>query len=156
MKTFIAFLFLAFMALFAQASTSDSGKDSYGISQTPEVTVSAVQSPAPAVGDKYVYGFRKAVTLTGSATITVTTDNTTLTYATVSVSQDAAVTATEAKSIVGDMLYMQITADTTSRTVTFTGAITAAAYTVIATKTVLLGFIYSGSQWFGCSVLQVN
>lgn len=156
MKTFIAFLFLAFMALFAQASTSDSGKDSYGISQTPELTVYAVQSPEPVVGDKYVYGFRKSITLTGSATITVTTDNTTLTYATLSIAQNAAVSATVANSIIGDMLFIQVTADGTNRVLTFMGNITATAYTVTASKTVLLGFVYNGSKYIGSTVLQVN
>lgn len=120
------------------------------------VTPADVPAEAPAVVNKYAYGFRHAVALTYSTTITVAPDNYTLTYGTLSVTGAATITATETNSIVGDQIYLQVTADGTNRALTFTGGITAATYTVTANKTVLLGFVYSGSQWYGTSVLQVN
>lgn len=125
-------------------------------SVAPAIGMPTAPAEAPAVVNKYAYGFRHAVALTYSTTITVATDNYTLTYGTLSVTGTATITATETNSIVGDQLYLQVTADGTNRALTFTGGITAATYTVTANKTVLLGFVYSGTQWMATSVLQVN
>lgn len=110
---------------------------------------------APPV-DKYPYGFRKAVTLTNAAAITIDARNTTLTYAKVSIAQATTLDANVANSIVGDVIYLEVTADTTNRVITYTGNITGVAYTVTASKTVLLGFVYNGSKFIAASVLQVN
>lgn len=159
MKTFIAFMFFAFMALFAQAANPVHTLESPGISPPTEYAVPAVTPAVPEsvpVVNKWPYGYRQLITLTGATTITVTTNNYTLTYATFSVAANTALTATVANSIVGDMIWLEVTADGTNRVLTFTGNITATAYTVTANKTVLLGFVFNGTKFIGASVLQVN
>lgn len=113
-------------------------------------------TPSPATPDKYPYGYRKAVTLTNAASITIDPSNTTLTYAIVSVAQATTLNATVSKSMVGDVIYLQVTADGTNRELTFTGNMVGVAYTVTAGKQVLLEFIFNGSKFVNASVIQVT
>lgn len=158
MKKTFSLLFFICLATVLFAGTTPEVKGNDVSAQTeyvsPYATV-AVPAEVPAVY-KYPYGFRRTMTVPYAATISIDPGNYTLTYVSLSLTGAATIDAVEKNSIVGDQLYLQVTADTTNRALTFTGGITAVTYTVTASKTVLLGFVYSGTQWMATSVLQVN
>lgn len=138
-----------FTELFAQA-------DGAFIASGLELVSPANASLEVAAVDKFSYGYRKAVTLTNAASITLDPSNTTLTYAIVSIAQATTINAINTKSVVGDVIYLQVTADGTNRVLTFTGNMVGVAYTVTASKQVLLEFIYNGSKFVNASVIQVT
>lgn len=116
----------------------------------------AIESLGVAAVEKYPFGYRKAVALTNAASITIDPSNTTLTYASVSIAQATTLNALVTKSVVGDVIYLQVTADETNRVLTFTGNMLGVAYTVTASKQVLLEFVFNGIKFVNSSVIQVT
>lgn len=101
----------------------------------------------PAVGSKYQYGYRKAVTLTSDTVITVAPNNLTLTYATLSLDTNATVGVNVGNSIVGDRIILQVTADASNRHLIFGDNVAAITDSVVATKTKMFEFVYNGTEF---------
>jgi hypothetical protein len=120
------------------------------------IAILAISFAPPVSAEKYQYGTRHAVALTNAAAITVDPAGNTLTYATVTIAQATTLNATVTKCRVGDIIYLQVTADGTNRVLTYTGNIVGVAYTVTASKTFVITLVYNGSKFYAAGVLQVN
>lgn len=118
--------------------------------------LSALVAFTPPAGDKYAYGKRKAVTLTVADTIEVAPNNLTLTYATLSLDTNVVVDVNVDNSIIGDMIFLEITADSTNRHLTFNDNVTAVADSVVATKTKLFCFVFNGTVFRQYTEEQVD
>lgn len=116
----------------------------------------AFQAFTPPAGDKYPYGNRSAVTLASADTVTVTPNNLTLTYVTLSLDTNVVVNVDVSNSIVGDRIVLDLTADATDRTVTFNEHIKGVAETITATKNELIEFIYNGTEFKEVAAMAVD
>lgn len=159
MKALFVLMLLAFMAMsFSPAPPVTSTAPSVELSFMPStgsVDMMAV-TPAPAVVNKYPYLYRRTVTLTSGVAVVVSPENYTLTYATLPLDTSATITATTTKSVVGDRIILQITADATTRHVDFSTGFTAVDDSILANKIKVFEFVYSGSRFVQVSEIQDN
>lgn len=110
----------------------------------------------PSTGDKYHYGSRSAVTLISADTVTIAPNNLTLTYATLSADTNIVFDVNVDNSIVGDRIVLEVTADATTRQMTFNSNVTALADSVEATKTKLFEFVYNGTNYKEVAEMAVD
>lgn len=95
--------------------------------------------------DKWGFGFRKSVALESATAVSIDPGNLTLTYATLSIDTNTVISATSARSIVGDRIFLEVTADSKNRRITWGDNLTALNDSVLATKTKVFEFVYTGA-----------
>lgn len=106
--------------------------------------------------DKYGFGKRQAVELAYAATIDVSPNNLTLTYATLSLTGDCTLNVDVSNSVVGDRIVLDLTADASIRTVTFGTGMKGIAQAVAANKNELFEFIFNGTEFKGVAEMAVD
>ena len=110
----------------------------------------------PTGRDKYSFGHRTAETLVCADTVDVDPGNLTFTYASMAMDTNVVVNVSIDRSITGDMIVFEFTADSTTRQIDWNSNITALNDSVVALKTKLFQFVYNGSAFVQLSEQQIN
>lgn len=98
--------------------------------------------------DKYRYGYKSSVELVSDAdTITIEPNNLSCLVATVDADTNLIVSADVDNSIVGDLIFLEVTADDTDRTVTFGDNLTGTTATVDADGLKMFQLVYTGTAF---------
>jgi len=106
---------------------------------------------------KYPFGPATKSAVTAGATMALSVDNS-VTYATISqMSADGTLNLTVNDEVeAGDLLYVRVSADGTNRALTPGTGMVGHAFTVTASKSFLLTFVFDGTNFISQSTLQLN
>jgi len=104
---------------------------------------------------KYAFGSRTGETLTSAVAVSVT-PAATLTVYTVSADTNITWSVDNSYAVIGDRLVLAISADASNRVMTFGTNITATTDSVLANKTKLFEYIYTGSTYHCLGKLQAD